>query len=391
MNNQRTANSDKSLPKYSQWTAMLAISKASLRSITRSPSAVIFILVFPLVFIVVFGFVGSNKIKLEVGINSACDTSGFVYRAFSEVQNIHLIGDKSDQEMMDQLKKGRMDAILLIHSGKSETGKESVEIITSKASREKGAFAISVLSNIIDKKNLEYYSHLQKRYPESFNTVLIDGEIPAELKETKVEGREYKMIDFILPGQLGFSILSAGVFGTAFVFFSLRQTMVLKRFFATPIKRTYIVLGEALSRVVFQLAGALVIIILGKYVFGFTLVNGFFTLINLLLLSALGLIVFMGFGFVVSGLAPNESVIPPIANIVTLPQFLLSGTFFPIDAFPDWLQVISKILPLTYLNDALRKVAFEGAGMMDISHELSIILIWGIVVYAAAIKFFRWE
>ncbi len=391
MNKPGNANSDKSLPKYSQWTAMLAISKASLRSITRSPSAVIFILVFPLVFIVVFGFVGSNKIKLEVGINSACDTSGFVYRAFSEVQNIHLIGDKSDQEMMDQLKKGRMDAILLIHSGKSETGKESVEIITSKASREKGAFAISVLSNIIDKKNLEYYSHLQKRYPESFHTVLIDGEIPAELKETKVEGREYKMIDFILPGQLGFSILSAGVFGTAFVFFSLRQTMVLKRFFATPIKRTYIVLGEALSRVVFQLAGALVIIILGKYVFGFTLVNGFFTLINLLLLSALGLIVFMGFGFVVSGLAPNESVIPPIANIVTLPQFLLSGTFFPIDAFPDWLQVISKILPLTYLNDALRKVAFEGAGMMDISHELSIILIWGIVVYAAAIKFFRWE
>ncbi len=391
MNSSDNNHGDNSRPKYSQWKAMLAISRASLRSITRSPSAVIFILVFPLVFIVVFGFVGGNTIKLDVGVNSSCDTSGFVYRSFSEVQNIHLVLDKTDQEMMDLLKKGRMDAILLIHEGKSESGKESVEIITSKASREKGAFAISVLSNIIDKKNLDYYSHLQKMYPESFKAVLSDGEIPAELKDTKVEGREYKMIDFILPGQLGFSILSAGVFGTAFVFFSLRQTLVLKRFFATPIKRTYIVLGEALSRVVFQLAGALVIIVLGKYVFGFTLINGFVTVINLLLLSALGLIVFMGFGFVVSGLAPNESVIPPIANIVTLPQFLLSGTFFPIDAFPDWLQVVSKVLPLTYLNDALRKVAFEGAGMMDISHELSIILLWGLIVYAAAVKFFRWE
>ncbi|HNS12415.1 MAG TPA: ABC transporter permease [Bacteroidia bacterium] len=377
--------------KYSQWVAMLAISKASLRSITRSPSAVIFILVFPLVFIVVFGFVGNNRIKLDVGIHSTCDTSGVVFQNFRQVRNIHLTKDKTDSEMMDLMKKGRLDAILLVHKEKGDKGKETVEIITSKASKEKGAFAISVLSNIIDKNNLDYYSHLQKEFPENFKELPGNGETPAELKETQVEGREYKMIDFILPGQLGFSILSAGVFGTAFVFFSLRQTMVLKRFFATPIKRTYIVLGEALSRVVFQLAGALVIIVLGKYVFGFTLVNGFVTLLNLLLLSALGLIVFMGFGFVVSGLAPNESVIPPIANIVTLPQFLLSGTFFPVDAFPDWLQVISKVLPLTYLNDALRKVAFEGAGMMDISHELSIILIWGLLIYAAAVKFFKWE
>lgn len=384
-------NSTGQSKKYSQWKAMLAISRASLRSITRSPSAVIFILVFPLVFIIVFGFIGGNRIKLEVGIHSSCDTSGAIFQTFKQVENIKFVSHKSDGEMMDLLKKGRMDAILFIHSGMNSTGKESVEIMTSKASREKGAFATSVLSNIIDRKNLDYYSHLQKKYPDQFNTALSDGETPAELKETMVEGREYKMIDFILPGQLGFSILSAGVFGTAFVFFSLRQTMVLKRFFATPIKRTFIVLGEALSRVVFQLAGALVIIVLGKYVFGFTLVNGLVTVINLLLLSALGLIVFMGFGFVVSGLAPNESVIPPIANIVTLPQFLLSGTFFPVDAFPDWLQVISKVLPLTYLNDALRKVAFEGAGMFDISHELTIIVIWGLVIYAAAVKFFRWE
>lgn len=377
--------------KYSQWIAMLAISRASLRSITRSPSAVIFILVFPLVFIVVFGFVGGNRIKLEVGIHSTCDTSCEVFESFKEVQNVHLVKNKTDQELFELLKKGRMDAILFIHSEKDLAGKEIVEVITSKASKEKGAFATSVLSNIIDRKNLEYYSQLQKNFPDQFDLMTSTVDVVAELKETQVDGREYKMIDFILPGQLGFSILSAGVFGTAFVFFSLRQTMVLKRFFATPIKRTFIVLGEALSRVVFQLAGALVIIILGKFVFGFTLVNGFVTLMNLLLLSALGLIVFMGFGFVVSGLAPNESVIPPIANIVTLPQFLLSGTFFPIDAFPDWLQMVSKILPLTYLNDALRKVAFEGAGMMDISHELSIILLWGIIVYAAAVRFFRWE
>ena len=186
------------------------------------------------------------------------------------------------------------------------------------------------------------------------------------------------MIDFILPGQLGFSILSAGVFGTAFVFFSLRQTLVLKRFFATPVSRLVIVCGEGLSRLIFQLGGSLIILLVGKYLFGFTLIKGFWTICEMLLLSALGLIVSMGFGFVVSGIANSENTIPPIANIITLPQFLLCGTFFPIDAFPDWLQPICKALPLTYLNDALRQVAFEGASLIDISHQILIITLWGI-------------
>ena len=111
----------------------------------------------------------------------------------------------------------------------------------------------------------------------------------------------------------------------------------------------------------------------------------------MILLATMGVIVFMGFGFVVSGLAKSESTIPPISNIITLPQFLLSGTFFSIDAFPTWLQPISKALPLTYLNDALRKVAFEGAGLWDVKHQMLIMLIWGIVIYAIAVKTFKWE
>jgi ABC-2 type transport system permease protein len=172
---------------------------------------------------------------------------------------------------------------------------------------------------------------------------------------------------------------------------SLRQTLVIKRFFATPIQRPFIVLGEALSRLVFALIGASIIILLGHFAFGFTLIHGFITVVNMLLLSALGLVVFMGFGFVVSGIAKNESAIPPIANIITLPQFLLSGTFFPITVFPSWLQPICKVLPLTYLNDAMRKVAFEGANLLSVGHQIGIVALWGVIVYTAAIKVFKWE
>lgn len=364
---------------------MLAISKASFLAITKNPSAVIFSLIFPLVFIVVFGFIKGNTIRLDIGLNPYSDTTSAAYSVFASIPNIDIDRRFSVLEMNDRLSKGRLDAI--VHFHKAEKGETRVvEVITSKASREKGLFVKSVLTNIIDKQNLHYLQQVDKslltHIPEFSAT---------ELKETEVRGREYKMIDFILPGQLGFSILSAGVFGTAFIFFSLRQTLVLKRFFATPVSRPYIVLGEMLSRLIFQLIGSLIIIVLGKYIFGFTLIHGFKTLVEMLLLSALGLVVFMGIGFVVSGVAKSESVIPPLANIFTLPQFLLSGTFFPIDAFPWWLQGVSKMLPLTYLNDALRKVAFEGVGFTGISHELMILTIWGIVIYAAAIRFFKWE
>ena len=372
--------------KYNQIKAMLAISKASFRAILRSPSAVIFSLVFPLIFILVFGFIKGNSIRLDVGVDQRCDTTTVIYDLFSKLPNIKIERNKTQAEMEDLLHKGRLDAVLNIY--KTENDKtQVVEVITSKASREKGMFVKSILVNMVDKQNL-YYLKDRSKYINSGNDQSFH---PTELKESEVQGREYKMIDFILPGQLGFSILSAGVFGTAFIFFSLRQTLVLKRFFATPIRRPYIVLGEALSRLVFQLMGSFIIILLGRYFFGFTLIHGFKTLVEMLLLSALGLIVFMGFGFVVSGIAKSESTIPPLANIITLPQFLLSGTFFPVDAFPPWLQSISKVLPLTYLNDALRRVAFEGADLSAISHQLLIISIWGIIVYIAAIRFFRWE
>ena len=150
-------------------------------------------------------------------------------------------------------------------------------------------------------------------------------------------------------------------------------------------------MGEALSRVIFQLITAVVIIGMGYFAFNYTLVNGFVTFLEIMVLSFLALIVFMGLGFVVSGLSKNESTIPPFGNLFTLPQFLLAGTFFPIEVFPSWLQPICRVLPLTHFNNAMRKIAFEGASLLDCGLEVGILIIWGIVVYAVAIKVFKWE
>lgn len=360
---------------YSNTKATLAIAKASFRSILRSPSAVVFTLAFPLIFIIVFANIGGGGVTVDVGVAKGCDTVGSVYQALKNVKVVNLIQDQSAEEMNSNLSKGSIDAIINIKKNNSRPP-FTINVQYTKASAEKGNILRSVLSNI-------YYN--------INNNAHIDAPPVAELREATVQGREYKYIDFILPGQLGFSLLSSGVFGTAFVFLSLRLTLVIKRFFATPVKRYSIVLGETLARLVFSLLGSLFIILVGHYMFGFTLIHGITTVLNMLVLSAIGLIIFMGFGFTISGIAKNESTVPPLSNIITLPQFLLSGTFFSVTAFPKWLQGISNVLPLTHLNNAMRKVAFEGAGLGDITHQLLILLIWFVVIYAVAVKTFKWE
>jgi ABC-2 type transport system permease protein len=365
------------MKKYSQLQAMLSVAKASFRSMLRSPSAIVFSIAFPLIFIIVFGFISGSGIAIDVAVKKGSDINNPIYKSLEQIKSIRLQTDRSDADIQADLEKGNLDASIDVQKNTKDSGAVFIlNLKTSNAAKEKGAFVKLILNQIVDKQVIA----MAKVY-QPF----------VAINETQVKGREYKMIDFILPGQLGFSILSAGVFGTAFVFISLRQTLVIKRFFATPIKRPFIILGEMLARLVFSLLGSFIIIMIGHYAFGFTLINGAVTVINMLLLSALGLIVFMGFGFLVSGIAKNESAVPPIANIITMPQFLLAGTFFSVNNFPIWLQHVSKVLPLTYLNDAMRKIAFEGAGLTDVGLQILIIVAWGVAVYAAAVKFFRWE
>ena len=364
---------------YNQTRAMLAITKGSLRAVFRSPSAVIFSFVFPLIFILVFGFIGGgSRVNLRVALDPKTDTANQLYAIIKNIDGI-VVSNKTEQGIKEDLEKGRITASINIQASGSSKSKYVINLKTSDAANQQNVQVLrSILEGIIKNVN-------EREYPDAATYASVSSDI------VKIPGRIYRTIDFILPGQLGFSLLSAGVFGVAFIFFNLRQTLVLKRFFATPIKRSYIVFGEAISRILFQLITAIVILLVGHYAFNFTLVHGWVTFLELLLLSFVGLIVFMGFGFVVSGLAKNESSIPPFANLITLPQFLLAGTFFSTDAFPAWLQPICKVLPLTHLNDAMRNVAFEGAHIADCGKQLGILGIWIVIVYALAIKVFRWE
>jgi len=363
---------------YSNARAMRALIKASLQAIFKSPSAIIFSLAFPLIFILVFGFLGGGKgYSIHVATAPGSDTGNTLYAILHQVPVLKWSTGKDSAAIAKDLKEGDIAATINIQKQAEGVMPRYKILLNSTSGQEDKVRQLqSVLKEVMERQDPEIQEHIDRL-----------AKIDVHIEQV----RDYKTIDFILPGQLGFSLLASGVFGTAFVFFNMRQTLVLKRFFATPVSRSSIVLSEGISRMIFQMMGAIIIISIGHFAFDYTLVKGWTTFFEMLGVCALAMMVFMGFGFIISSIAKSESAIPPFSNLITLPQFLLAGTFFSIDNFPKWLQPICNILPLTYLNDALRKIAFEGANYWDVRMDLLVLGIWGVVVYAVAGKIFKWE
>lgn len=361
---------------------MLAITRSSLAAQFRSPSALIFGFLFPLFFILIFGSSNTGVPGVAIAVDHSSDTSNMVYSAMRSVPNISFRNYANNKaghaKMNDDLLKGRITAIVRIDPIKGDgLARYKINIASSKASQERVGLLEFMLSSVV--------SRIDKVQNADLPTVAVIR------RAEPIGTRVYKRIDYILPGQLGFSLISAGLFGVSFLFFSLRETLVLKRFNATPLRRPYIILGEAVARIIFQLLILTVIITIGVYAFGFTLINGLGTFLEMMLICLLGLFVFMGFGFVISGVSKNMNAIPAITNAIGFPQFMLSGTFFPYEGLPKFLHPVAKSLPLTHLNDALRKISFEGLHLADCGTQLAVLGAWGLVVYIIAIKVFKWE
>jgi len=364
---------------YSQVKAMLAITRASLKAMFKSPQATFFSLFFPVVLIAIFGALGGSggAASVDIAFAKDCDTANILYQTMQHVPVLS-VAKGEEKDIQDRLRKGRITALVSIRPVKTDSvhAKYDLHLITTTASQRDLPLLQSVLKEMISRIDESVYR---------------DRESYASISQEMSEVRPYRMIDFFLPGMIGFSLIGAAVFGVSFAFYSLRDTLVLKRMYASPIRKAYIVLGESLARVIFQLFTVVVLLVFGTVCYHFTLAHGWLTFVDMLIMSFLALIVFMGFGFFFSGVAKNQNVIPIYANLFMFPQYFLSGTFFSKSALPESMQPIIKFLPLTALNDAMRNIAFEGSSLWSCWREMGILAIWGILIYAIVTKTFRWE
>jgi ABC-2 type transport system permease protein len=365
---------------YNQSKALLAITKASLLAILKNPGALFFSLGFPLIFVWIFGSFGSGGVsQIKIALAQNADTSNApLFLGIKHNPLIKLVTYKDTVEQRTDLEKGRLTAVMNIAVAKDSTGnlKYDIQLKSTTASIPEMASVIPILENIADK-------YEKGMNPQIQSLVKISKQMYAI--------REYKQIDFVLPGQIGFSILFSTLFGIAFTFYNLREQLVLKRFYASPVNKLNILLGIGFSRLLFQLINVIVLITVGHFWLGFTLSHGFATFAQMLSLAFLLLLVLMGVGLIFSSIVKSDSTIPLLINLFALPQMLLGGTFFSISVFPQWMQTFCKTLPLTHFNIAIRKISFEGLSLIDCWQSLGVIGIWLVVVYALVYKIFKWE
>jgi len=210
----------------------------------------------------------------------------------------------------------------------------------------------------------------------------------AAVVDQKITEAGSRYIDFLIPGLLGMNLLGSGLWGIGFSVVQARTKKLLKRFMATPMRRSHYLASFILSRLLFLFLEVAALIGFARWVFGVG-VNG--SLIALAAITVLGSLSFAGLGMLVASRARTIEAVSGLMNLVMLPMWILSGTFFSYARFPDVMQPFVKALPLTALNDALRAVMIDGASLTQLGAPLAIVAGWGLVSFVIALKIFRWR
>jgi ABC-type multidrug transport system permease subunit len=211
------------------------------------------------------------------------------------------------------------------------------------------------------------------------------------LPETTVEpvsepGSRY--IDFLLPGLMGMNLMGGGLFGVGFVLVDMRVRKLFKRLLATPMNRSDFLIAIFVSRTLFLIPEMFALLLVGRLVFGVP-ING--DPLTLALIILIGSAAFDGIGLLLASRTEKTETISGLLNLVMMPMYLLSGTFFSSKRFPDAAQPFIQALPLTQLNDALREVMLEGNSLTAVAWRLAILLAWALGTFALALRWFRWR
>jgi ABC-2 type transport system permease protein len=200
------------------------------------------------------------------------------------------------------------------------------------------------------------------------------------------QGSRY--IDFLVPGLLGMNLMGTGMWGMGFTIANARMKKLLKRLVATPMRKSDYLIAQFLSRLIFLVIEIVVVVGFAWMVFGVR-VNG--SLLLFALICLLGGMAFAAIGLLVASRAQTLEAVSGLMNLVMMPMWLCSGVFFSYERFPDAVQPLIRALPLTALNDALRAVMNDAAGIGQVAPQVANLAIWTSLAYVAGLRMFRWQ
>jgi ABC-2 type transport system permease protein len=209
--------------------------------------------------------------------------------------------------------------------------------------------------------------------------------LPTSAITSSEPGSRY--IDFLIPGLLGMNLMNSGMWGIGFALVEMRQRKLLKRFVATPMRRSDFLLALTTSRLVLMLIEVGLLLGFGVLVFHMRVLGSWFMIV---LLGALGAVAFGGLGLLTASRAQKIESVSGLMNLVMMPMWIFSGVFFSYERFPAALHPFIKALPLTALNDALRATILQGAPLSAQAGRLLVLIVWGGLSFALALRWFRW-
>ncbi len=345
-----------------RWAGYRHLLGSRMKELKREPEVIFWVFGFPLLLALGLGIAFRNK---------PADVSRIAI-VNSEAQQLMSLIDRSPQkaainaEVLDEamaLKSFRLGKYDLVVEG---DGKGSLKYVYDPARPE------SVLARAEVDHVLQAAAGRQDPLP----TVTVTSSEP---------GSRY--IDFLIPGLIGMNVMNAAMWGIGFALVDMRQRKLLKRFVATPMRRSDFLLALASSRLILMTLEVGLLLGFGALVFHMRVLGSIATI---LLVGAIGALGFAGLGLLTASRAQKLESVSGLMNLVMMPMWIFSGVFFSYERFPVAIHPLIKLLPLTALNDALRATILEGATLVAQSGRLLVLAVWGGVTFVLAVKWFRW-
>ena len=361
--------------------ALTALTIANIKSYVRDRAALFWTLAFPLIFIFMFGFIfqGGGDPNLTFGWvdEDGSAQSGELRTAFDTPEGIELVvTDEADA--LEQMRQGQVDAVIQVRAGYGQA--------VAAAAGGTGAPTSIVVYTDPSRSNL--VATVYQAVGSVLGVINLGGRPPLVIPQPEtLQTENLNFISYFVPSMLGLSVMQVGIFA-AIPLVADREKLILKRLAATPLRRWQLVGSNVLMRLLIALIQAVIIVGVGVLIFDVQ-ISGPFPLS--VVFVVLGAVSFLALGYVVASFASTEDAANGMTSVIQFPMMFLSGTFFPIDQMPDALQAVARVIPLTYLSDALRQVMVGGAAVAPLWVCFAVLVGWLVVCFAIAARQFRWQ
>jgi len=356
----------------------------SIKSFYRERTAMFFTLAFPIILILVFGsiFMDQDNVSFDLCVQDLdrTDSSAHLVKTLKLNGKFKITGIDPAIDATQYVKDNKVNLVLIIPKDYERSFNQHIDTDDLSTS--------VTLTYVYDPSSSSVSTKMQ-----ILNAVfaVINQEMsgkPPFIKSaaTSILTKKYRFIEFFIPGIIAMAVMTASLFGTVNLNTELRQKGVIRKLSTTPITRTDWVLSNILYQFTLAVISTIAMLLVGYAVYDVSLqINAW-----LPVFIVLDVFAFVGIGMILTRFVKEAQSAAAAANAIMFPMMFLSGSFFPIEMMPGFLQTLARILPLYYVNEGLRASMVFEDNMTALRYS-AIIGVFAAVVFILGIIATKWE